>query len=193
MAPDYAQRRRVALAVAVTAIAAPAAFLLDRGPDEPAPVQTTVVGSVVAGGTPAGAATGAAAAVAPPDTAAPDERAASSTDVMGTTPAAFLEPTGTVAPEDPATIAIPRIPDAVQGQATFSRAISSVTSCHVAGTLGAPFGKAITVTNLDNSRSVQCIYDSGGGDADHEVVLHADAFSQIADLTDAPVPVQLTW
>jgi hypothetical protein len=24
-------------------------------------------------------------------------------------------------------------------------------------------------------------------------VLNADAFSQIADLTDAPVPVQLTW
>ena len=192
MAPDYAQRRRVALAVAVTAIAAPAAFLLDRGPDEPAQVQTTVVGSVVgsavAGAAPTGDATG---APVPPD---PDDRkTSSSTDVMGTTPAAVLEPTGTVAPEDPATIAIPRVPDAVQGHATFSRSITKVTSCQVAGTLGAPYGRAITVTNLDNSRSVQCIYDSGGGDADHAVVLHADAFSQIADLTDAPVPVQLTW
>ena len=187
MAPDYAQRRRVALAVAITAIAAPAAFLLDRSPDEPAQVQTTVIGSVVAGAAPTDT-TGATVRL---DTT--DREASSSTDVMGTTPAAFLEPTGTVAPEDPATIAIPRVPDAVRGNATFSRSISTVTSCHVAGALGAPFGEAITVTNLDNSRSVQCIYDSGGSDADHEVVLHADAFSQIADLTDAPVPVQLTW
>ena len=187
MAPDYAQRRRLALAVAVTAIAAPAAFLLDRGPAEPEQVRTTVVGSVVAA--PAGAEP--ATAAAPTDAAG--DPAARSTDVMGTTPAAFLEPTGTVAPDDPATIAIPRVPHAVRGEATFSRAITKVTSGRVAATVGAPFGGAITVTNMDNSRSVQCIFDSGGADADHSIVLHADAFSQIADLTDAPVPVQLTW
>lgn len=180
MSPDYAQRRRVALAVAITAIAAPAAFLLDRGGDEPEQVVTTVVGSVVSD---VSATTGAPARVETPQ----------GTDPMGTAPAAFLEGAGTVAPEEPATIAIPRLPDAVEGRATFSRSIRKVTSCQISATVGAPFGGAVTVTNLDNSRSVQCINDVGGAAPDQEVVLNADAFGQIADLTDAPVPVQITW
>lgn len=181
MAPDYAQRRRVALAVAITAIAAPAAFLFDRGNNEPQQVVTTVVGSVVGDTT------------APSAGAAPDASNPQGTDPMGTTPAAFLEPSGSVAPDEPATIAIPRLPDAVEGRATFTRSIAKVTSCQVKASVGAPFGTAVTVTNLDNSFSVQCINDTGGAEPDHEVVLHADAFSQIADLTDAPVPVQLSW
>lgn len=191
MSPDYAQRRRIALAVAVTAIAAPAAFLLDRGNDEPLEVQTTVVGSVVAGevtGVVAGEASSGAVAEQELDGRRPQR-----TDPMGTTPPAYLTPTGTVAPNEPATIAIPRVPDAVAGRATFTRSIRKVTSCQVKVSVGAPFGVAVTVTNLDNSRSVQCINDTGGAEPPHEVVLHADAFSQIADLTDAPVPVQLTW
>ena len=180
MVADFAQRRRVALAVAITAIAAPAALLLDRGGDEPLEVQTTVVGSVVSDTT------------APPAAAA-DRSSSASTDLMGTTPAAYLEPSGTLAPDEPATIAIPRLPASVSGQATFTRAIGNVTSCQVKAAVGAPFGIAVTVTNLDNSRSVQCINDTGGVEPANEIVLHADAFSQIADLTDAPVHVRLTW
>lgn len=188
MSPDFAQRRRVALAVAITAIAAPAALLLDRGADEPDAVTTTVVGSVVG------------SVVADPSSQLEVESASGridtpqgTTDPMGTAPAAFLEGSGTLAPEEPATIAIPRLPDAVEGRATFSRSIRKVTSCQVGASVGAPFGIAITVTNLDNSRSVQCINDTGGAEPDHEIVLHADAFAQIGDLTDASVPVQLTW
>lgn len=182
MTPDYAQRRRVAIAVAITAIAAPAAFLLDRGADEPEQVATPVVGSVVSVPTEPGV------------TAAPERVSTpQGTDPMGTAPTAFLESTGTVAPDEPATIAIPRLPHFVEGRATFSRSIRDVTSCRVAATVGAPFGGSITVTNVDNSRSVRCVYDVGGADADDQVVLHADAFAQIADLTDAPVPVQITW
>lgn len=180
MSPDFAQRRRVALAVAITAIAVPAALLLDRGGDDPQQVQTTVVGSVVSDST------------APPANA-PDRSSSASTDLMGTTPAAYVEPSGTLAPDEPATIAIPRLPDSVSGRATFTRSIRKVTSCQVKTSVGAPFGIAVTVTNLDNSRSVQCINDSGGVEPAHDIVLHADAFSEIADLTDAPVPVQLTW
>lgn len=180
MTPDYAQRRRVAIAIAITAIAAPAAFLFDRGGDEPEQVVTTVVGSVVTD-----------TAVAPVDSG--DRATRQGTDPMGTAPAAYLEPSGSVAPDEPATIAIPRLPDAVEGRATFTRSISKATSCQVKASVGAPFGIAITVTNLDNSRSVRCMNEIGGTEPDHEVVLNADAFSQIADLTDAPVPVQLTW
>lgn len=181
MSPDYAQRRRIALAVAITAIAAPAALLLDSGADEPEEVVTTVVGSVVAD-------TSTTGSTAPPRVDTPQ-----GTDPMGTAPAAFLESTGTLAPDEPATIAIPRLPEAVDGRATFTRSIQNVTSCQVDAEVGAPFGIAITVTNLDNSRSVQCLNNVGGADPDHQIVLHADAFAQIADLTDAPVPVRLTW
>lgn len=181
MSPDYAQRRRVAIAVAITAIAAPAAFLLDRGGDDPQQVATTVVGSVVTDD-------GTQQPVADEPAGEPQ-----GTDAMGTAPAAYLEQNGTVPADDPATIAIPRLPDAVQGEATFSRSIPDVTACQVDPVVGAPFGGSITVTNLDNSRSVQCINNVGGIGPAHEVVLNADAFAQIADLTDAPVPVSLSW
>ena len=179
MSPDFAQRRRVALAVAITAIAAPAAFLLDSG-DDPQEVVTTVVGSVVQDD----------------PGAAPIERVETpqGTDPMGTAPAAFLEPSGSVAPvDDPATIAIPRLPRRRRGPGDVQpidhqrHLLPGPRSC------GAPFGASITVTNLDNSRSVQCINNVGGAQPDDEIVLHADAFSQIGDLTDAPVPVALTW
>ena len=180
MSPDYAHRRRLAFAVAITAIAAPAAFLLDTG-DDPQEVVTTVVGSVVAND--------------PTATPVPTERVETpqATDPMGTAPAAFLEPSGSSPVDDPATIAIPRLPDVVEGRASFSRSITDVTSCQVSPLVGAPFGAAITVTNLDNSFSVQCINNVGGAEPDDQIVLHADAFSKIGDLTDAPVPVALSW
>ena len=54
-------------------------------------------------------------------------------------------------------------------------------------------GATITVTNLDNSRSVQCVSSVGGAPPEETVVLATATFAQIADLTDAPVPVQITW
>jgi hypothetical protein len=180
MSPDFAQRRRVALAAAITSIAVPAVLLLDRGGDASEQVVGTVVSSVVQEQSPTG------------DDAA-RATAADGTDAMGTSPAALLEDPATPLENDPATIAIPRLPDAVAGEATFSYAITNVLSCQVHPSVGAPFGAAITVTNLDNSQSVQCFNNIGGPEPDAEIVLPADAFSRIGDLTDAPVPVQLTW
>ena len=56
-----------------------------------------------------------------------------------------------------------------------------------------PYNRRITVTNLDNSRTVDCINNVGGSRPPEAIVLHPDAFLQIADLTDAPVPVQINW
>lgn len=178
MTPDFAQRRRVAIAVAVTAVAVPAAVLFDRGTAEPDAPVTTTVGSVVA----------ADQALNPPV-----QQATQGTDPMGTTISAFLQQSGTVPPDEPATIAIPRLPEAVEGRATFSRRIPRATSCQVDARLNAPVGIPVTVTNLDNSRSVRCINDTGVFDPDHEIVLHPDALAQIGDLTDAPLPVQISW
>ena len=69
MTQDFAQRRRVAVALAITVIAAPMAFLLNRssGDDEPTMAATfeTLVGTVApAGGT---------ASPAVPQTESPDD------------------------------------------------------------------------------------------------------------------------
>ena len=114
------------------------------------------------------------------------------TDAMGTTPVPFLE--GTVPPQadDPATILVPRPGQAISGDATFSRSISSPRDCQLRDLDVIPFGSTVTVTNLDNSRSVQCIA-SVAGVSDESVVLNPDAFLQIGDLTDAPLPVEITW
>jgi hypothetical protein len=182
MAHDYAQRRRVALALAITVIAVPAAFLLNRssGDDEPVTAGTleTLVGTVP----PAGGSVVAGA---------PVTESADATDALGTAPAGYLS--GTTVPGDVAAaqIAVPRLPESVKGLATFSSEIDSTLRCHANAEV--PFNATITVTNLDNSRSVQCVSSIGGAQPETTIVLATATFAQIADLTDAPVPVQITW
>jgi hypothetical protein len=170
---EYAQRRRTFIAIALTIVLAPAAFLLTRGDDDAdsAP-EVTVIGTV----TP------------PEETAA---TAPSATDVMGTSPVEVLTGEDESAPDDPATIAIPRPSRGVTGEATFRRDLG-ITAC-IVGAEGVPFDTRVTITNLDNSRQVDCFNNIGGPRPEWAVVLHADAFLQIADLTDAPVPVRITW
>lgn len=179
MHEDFAQRRRVALALAITVILVPAAFLLNRGGDDTAdgPVGTLVGPAVIPGQT------------TPPD--APDRPA--DTDPMGTTPAEYTQ--GTVPPQadDPATIAIPRVGRTVRGTASFSHGITDPTACQIRDLTTIPFESTITVTNLDNSRSIRCIVSVGGAAPTEAVVLSSDAFLQIGDLTDAPVPVEISW
>jgi hypothetical protein len=176
MNQDFAQRRRVAVALAITVIAVPAAFLLNRGNESSAPPSGTVIGSVAADGSTADL--------------TPRSSAPSATDAMGTTPVGFLDGTVPERANDPATIAIPRLPQSVNGTGSFRRDLTNVAGCMAKG---APFNSRVTVTNRDNSRSVQCINNVGGIQPDADVVLHADAFLQIADLTDAPIAVQITW
>jgi len=182
MAHDYAQRRRVALALAITVIAVPAAFLLNRssGDGQPATAGTleTLVGTVP----PAGGSVAAGA---------PVTESADATDALGTSSAGYLS--GTTVPGDvsAAQIAVPRLPESVRGLATFSSEIDSTLRCHANAEV--PFNATITVTNLDNSRSVQCVSSIGGAQPETTIVLATATFAQIADLTDAPVPVQITW
>jgi hypothetical protein len=111
---------------------------------------------------------------------------------MGTSPIDLLHTAVPDSTDDPATIAIPRVPHSVAGDATFSRNISQATDCMVTSS-EVPFGARVTVTNLDNNRSIDCINRVGGTRPSEAVILHADAFLEIGDLTDAPVPVQVTW
>lgn len=180
MDQDFAQRRRVAMALAISVILVPAAFLLNRGSADDAGPTNTFVGTVVIPGQGTVAST-------PPEADAP-----AATDAMGSTAVAYLD--GTVPPEqnDPATIAIPRPGESITGTATFSRDINDPKACQIRDLAIVPFSATVTVTNLDNSRSVQCIA-SVSGTSDESVVLNADAFLQIGDLTDAPLSVEITW
>lgn len=174
---DVVQRRRAAVALAVTAIAVPAVFVFGGDDVDPEPSFSTTVGSVVSDDEPAGS----------------QRSATADTDPMGTSVSAFLQGSGTLPPAEPATIAIPRLPELITGTATFLRIIPASTSCFVRADVGAPFGVEITVTNRNNSRSVRCIFDVTDIRTDDDVVLHPDALVAIGDLADAPLPVQLTW
>ena len=182
MHEDFAQRRRVALALAITVILVPAAFLLNRGGDDTADAPSgTLVGP----------------AVIPGQTTQPETGDSSggsnATDPMGTTPLEHI--LGTVPPQadDPATIAIPRVGRSIRGTASFSRNISDPAACQIRDLATIPFESAITITNLDNSMSIRCIVSVGGVPPDEAVILNADAFLQIGDLTDAPLSVEISW
>lgn len=186
MSYESSQRRRLAVAVGITAVLAPAAFLLNREGDEPdTSPPVTLVGTVpTAGDSAPESLTDPASAV--------DRSEPAGTDVMGTSPINLLADVVAERPDAPARIAIPRLPHSVSGPATFSRNISQATDCMVTSN-EVPFGSRVTVTNLDNHRSIGCINRIGGTRPVEIVVLHPDAFLQIGDLTDAPVPVQVTW
>jgi len=184
MNPDFAQRRRVFIAFAITVIAVPAAFLLNRGDDTAGSPTVTVIGTM------AGSAETGEAGDSPADSGDAAGDGPSATDSMGTTPVGFLDGTVPARDADPATIAIPRLPQLLNGSGSFQRRLSDVSVCIARD---APFNARITVTNRDNSRSVQCINKIRAVDPIADVILHADAFLQIADLTDAPISVQMTW
>ena len=183
MHQDFAQRRRVALAAAITVILVPAALLLNRGGADTADNPTnTLVGQALLPGQ-----------STVPDDGDESRSGSGGTDAMGTTPPEHV--LGTVPPQnnDPATIAIPRVGQSVRGIATFSRTIVDPTKCQLNDYVAIPFDSAVTVTNLDNGRSVRCIADIGGALPDEEVILSAEAFLQVGDLTDAPLSVEITW
>ncbi len=56
---------------------------------------------------------------------------------------------------------------------------------------GMTSGSRITVVNLDNNRSVSCTTVLAPGNLPDNLVMNTDAFASIADLTDAPISVEL--
>jgi hypothetical protein len=187
MHEDFAQRRRVAFAVAITVILVPAAFLLNRNGGGEAAVgpSGTLVGPAVLPGD--------SIPSSLPDDETNEPNVSARTDPMGTTPEDFIRGTVPLQDDDPATIAIPRVGRALRGSASFSRNIDDPTTCQIRDLATIPFSGEVTVTNLDNSRSVRCIASVAGTAPDDAVVLSSEAFLQIGDLTDAPLSVEITW
>lgn len=79
-----------------------------------------------------------------------------------------------------------------RGTATFRRLPNDAkTGCTTAL---APLGATITVRNLNNGHKVECTnINLGIGTGSVDIILHTNVFAAIAELMDAPIPVELTW
>ncbi len=137
--------------------------------------------------------------------------------LLGQPGGAFLVPPEPIDPEQvlptttTTTTTIPNIPDPNQvaglpdpgdvdpetfdptnellGSATFRSWLAADDLC---AARSIPPDTIIRVINLDNGQSMVCrvAFVSLGT---HDVILARTAFSQIADLTDAPIPVEISW
>ena len=173
---ENADRRRLVVATIITIVALPTLWLTgrDRASDGVlSPVAIAVNGGAVADVTRHGA------------TSAADD-----------TPVFMAGPTTPPVPEPEIVTPTPRAEQA-SGRATFRR-WDSTTMSDVRGypcqSVLAPIGTRLTITNVNNGRSVRCVNvllepPTGGA----IVTLHTDALLAIGKLADAPLSVRVTW
>lgn len=79
-----------------------------------------------------------------------------------------------------------------RGIATYKRFPDAAqTGC---ATNVAPLGAVITVRNLNNGRKIECTnLNIGYIPPNVDLVMHTGLFEDIAELKEAPLPVELTW
>jgi len=101
----------------------------------------------------------------------------------------FLEGPTSAAGAGQAAIAIPAKPliEGIVTRASFRSTVANGT-CIVSGITS---GSNVTVVNLANNRSVSCTTMLAPGNASGDLVMHTKAFASIADLTDAPISVEI--
>jgi hypothetical protein len=180
MALTDTDRRRFMAATVLTLLALPALWWANTSDNSAAP-NLAVAGIDVA-------------------TADDGDAIADSTEQLATAAGRPEAPDGEVAPvflDGPASavgagqaeIAVPARPliDRIVAKATFRSSIAGRT-CIVPGVAG---GSEVTIVNLANNRSVTCTSVIAPGSAESDVVMHTSAFGAIADLTDAPISVEI--
>jgi hypothetical protein len=107
-------------------------------------------------------------------------------DPMGVPDPLFLDDEPAAPPPEHASAAV-GTDDVVVAtpMATYSRSVADGDTCPFDGVAA---GTTVTVVNPDNGRSLECVTVPSDGD---ELVLHPDRFILIADLTTAPIPVEI--
>lgn len=87
-------------------------------------------------------------------------------------------------------IAVPEEPavEPLRLSASFRSTISGFRTCLVQDLQS---GSTVTITNLANGRSVTCVTALAPANQIDEVVMHTRAFQRIADLTEAPITVEV--
>lgn len=69
--------------------------------------------------------------------------------------------------------------------------MSAKTGC---STTAAPLGTTVTVLNLNNGHKTTCLnINIGPTTGTFGIIMNTAVFEQIAELVDAPLPVELTW
>lgn len=167
------ERRRVALASIFTLVALPALWVFNRSDSARTGAPAVAVAGVDAGRV--------GSNTAPIDTYVPEVPV-----FLGNKPP----------PADPAVVnvVVPAIDTGNQATAKASYRRYDDASKSPCTTLLVPFNTMLTVTNLDNGQSVQCLNSFGIAlPAGVEIVIHTDLFTKISDLADAPAPVRITW
>lgn len=104
---------------------------------------------------------------------------------------------GTDTPRKPTVvdIAVPSTlpPNSMRGAASFHRYPDTFArACTV---LQAPDGAAVTVTNIDNGQTTTCTNTLTLATLPEgiDVLVHTDVFTEIGNVTDAPIPVRVYW
>ena len=168
---DDSDRRRLVLASALTVAALPAVWLVNQD-DEGSRPNVAAVGLAAENG-------------------AADTASTTPPDPMGEVDARYLAGTSLPPPPQPASVAVGSTDQVVvaTAQAIYRRSVGRVDSCQYNGVRA---GQLITVVNVDNGRSIECwtTVRPPDGPAD-ELVMHPDRFIHIADLTSAPINVEI--
>jgi hypothetical protein len=161
---NYVQRRRIALAVVVTVLAV-IISVASRGDDttESSTSPAGIVNDITQ-------------------------------DSSSATPA-FLPGSNVDKAPEIITVNVPTPPagTVISGQASFVRWPQTLGLVPCA-TPHALLGARVTVTNLNNARTIVCdnvsIESLGGGNT---IIIHTDVFLDLADLVDAPIPVEIQF
>lgn len=174
----FAQRRRLAVAIAVTVVAVIAFAVSGNG-----------------SGNDSGNETG---SIAPSsNTINPSGGAGDQSGNSDTKPAdpAFLPDVDPSIAPDIITVNVPAPPSGtvLNGTANFVRWPQTL-GLRPCATPHALIGAVITVTNLNNGRQIKCNNVSIEALRDGSViVVHTDVFLDLADLVDAPIPVEINF
>lgn len=205
MALTDTDRRRFFLATTLTLLALPALWWINQSENSAAPnVAVAGVGVGVDVGADHGAATDPAPAAeiteatgladATPTTVAatPAPVAVPTTapaEIEGRSAPVYLDgPRATIGASRPE-IAVPASPEIarITTTATFRSSVPNGT-CRIPGLLN---GRTVTIVNLDTGRSITCVTAVAPGELADQIILSTALFAELADLTDAPIPVEI--
>ena len=196
MAPSDSDKRRFLLVTGLTLLALPALWWANQHADSGAPNVATV-GIDVGDGATAPEATDTAQVVpaapgpAPATTQPPITIAPTTTSSDGPSAPIFLDGPSAASSGGAAAIAVPAAPtvERINTSASYRGSISPSDTCL---TPDIETGTLVTVVNLNNGHSVTCVATRSYSTDDTGLIMHTDTFSQIADLTDAPIPVEIS-
>jgi len=167
------ERRRLVLATALTVVALPAIWLMDR--DDPSAAPSS-------------------AAIGLPDPGTGAEDTSADTSLVPELPL-FLD--NTVVLQLPAVIdvAVPDTQPPTERTASLTyKDYADFGDGNLCTLPGAPSRAKITVTNVDNGQQVTCTNNLGMAiPVGADMAIDINLYVTIADLVDAPVPVRVSW